>query len=172
MKKAMAIALIVLGALLALGADGEPGDSELKGRTESYWRDNQSANFYEDKDGTDSIADISTTVDTYLLALTSNDTTNTLPNRVGTRQNLSVSLRFTNAAASATYYVVTYNKTTAGVYFPLQIEGPFTVTATAVQYLSHYLSEAQVYDSYGATHAAILVTNVSAGTVDIAFGSF
>lgn len=169
------LALLALAVSLAFAADGESANTEVQGRSESYWADKQTALKYLGEDGSDSIADVSTSVTTYLVDLCGGQADAAVvakTNKPGVRQNLSISGRFTNAAATATVYVVYYYYDGSSL-FVLGVEEAQTLTAGSAQDGSSlYMSPTLVLDTYGATHAAVLVTAVSAGTVNVGVGSF
>lgn len=102
----------------------------------------------------------------------------------GGRQTLSLSLRFTNASATATVWVAYYYRDATGYYRLLGLDQNFaggavaTIGATAATDTTatngstRYLANTAVWDAYGATHAQVFVTAVSAGTVDLWVGSY
>lgn len=179
MKSRNAVAALI-GCLLVSfavwAADNEGAYTLIKGQSESYWRDNQTALQYSALDGTDTITNVDVASDAGLMRLlddTSSNSTSLVANGRGVRQNVPISARFTNAAATCDIYVVYYNKIDDTTFFTLGVEGPITLTAGLAQDgTGAYIAPSDVRDSYGATHCAVLCTDVSAGTVSLAVGSY
>jgi len=156
----------------AAAADGEGAFTVKQGHFESYPLDRQAAAYRTGCDGTDVVTGLGTisSVATYSLAG---------PTREGARQSLALSCRFSTAGANATVWVAYYyyNGTS---YKLLHVDQPFsggsvtTIAATAAvdDSASRYIANTYVFDSYGATHALVLITAVSAGTVDLWVGSY
>lgn len=165
-------AAAVVGLISALGADGEGAYTVKRGQFESYLLDKQSAAYRTAISSGDSVTDWDaiSSVATYSLTDSS---------RQGCRQNLSVSARFSNSGATATVWVGFYYYD-GSTYQLLGIDQPMsggsvtTIDATAARVSSSgdYISHTYVFDTYGATHALVLVSAISAGNVDLWVGSF
>jgi len=92
----------------------------------------------------------------------------------GGRQNLPVSARFSNAGATCKVRFLGFWSPDAGVtnYF-LGMSEEITLTASAITDAGgKYVAPNFVFDGLGASDGRLLVTSVSAGSVDFWFGSY
>ena len=170
------IAIALLAALLAAvpgrAADGE-GLSPSSAQVEGYYPDKQTAAYRTACDGSDSIANVVSLTDTITPFSIAGAA------RKGARQNLSLSCRFSNSAATATVWVAYYHYngssyTLLGVDQPFAAGSPADIAATVARESTGgaYMAHTYTFDSYGATHAVVAITAVSAGTVDLWLGSY
>lgn len=92
---------------------------------------------------------------------------------VNLRQNLSVSLRFSNAAATASIRVVRIYKVGATSYVNGISEAVVCTASDWVDTAGRYTAPDVVFDTMGCTHARVIVTTApSAGNVTIWAGSY
>lgn len=95
----------------------------------------------------------------------------------GTKLVLSLTAKFSNAAATADVWVAYYynggDEADDSDYELIALDRPLggKLTATAAVDDGRYVALTSTLDGYGATHAVVLVTAVSAGTVDLNVGS-
>lgn len=171
---ALLLVLLVYVAVDVRAADGEGAYTLKNGQAESYWPDKQTAAAYGLLDGSGSVADVSTDTDTYLVELRDPNSRSE-----GVRQNVPVSFRFSNSGATATVWMVFYyydgeDYHVLGVDQPLSGGTVTTLDATAARDASggDYIAHTYVFDSYGATHCALICTAMSAGTGSAWVGSY
>lgn len=174
----MCLAVLVVGIAVNLpvrAADGEGAYTHRNGYAESYWKDKQTGFAYTALDGTGDISDVSVADDTDLVALYDSSSASN-----GVRQNVPVSMRFSDAGATATIYMCFYyyNGTTyrfLGYDQPMAGGVAVDIAAGSVRdqtQTREYTAPTYVFDSYGATHVRLICTSISAGTADAGVGSY
>lgn len=179
---------VLLGWTLAVGpqtvhaADGEGALTLVNARAEGYVPDRQTAAPYRaNLDGTDVVTDMSDP--TTVTAEAPFELSDTESVNDGVRQNLPVSVRFSDSGDTADvvvgfyYFDATATPEWKFLGFDEPIAGGVTTTinASTVRESSGgaFTARTYVFDSYAATHAIVLVTGITgSGTVDLHVGSF
>lgn len=170
---AIALVLMLVFARGSRAADGEGLTPDSRASVDSYLPDRQAAVWRAACDGSDSIANVASLTDTITPFSIAGAA------RRGARQNLSLSCRFSDSAATATIWVAYYYYDGSS-YVLLGVDQPFAagavtdISATTARETTGgaYLAHTYTFDSFGATHAVVAVTAVSAGTVDLWLGSY
>lgn len=167
MRNTILAALVILTTALTIvfGADGEPAHTQVRGQFESYPLDRQSNDSYRiDADGTDDITAIDTETVT-MFALTNSE-------KAGARQNVPVSLRFSDASQSATVYLVYWYKDSDATYVLKDMDSATIAATAAVDSSGYFMAKTRVFDGFGATHLQVMVSSVTSGTVTVRVGSY